>query len=124
MLCFFPLYTSVGIGIGKNRNIFLTIPIPNLGYISHSYQDPHDLFVIFIVCLFVLQLVSVNCPANNRPIATVRQGSLEDYEATVTACKDAWQTWADVSAETTTSTVNPQKFRPPKEFGPLISFAK
>ena len=41
----------------------------------------------------------------------------------MTACKDAWQTWADVSA-VTTSTVNPQKFRPPKEFGQLISYAK
>nr|KAG5705947.1 hypothetical protein BaRGS_010837 [Batillaria attramentaria] len=38
------------------------------------------------------------CPANNQPIARVRQGSPADYENAVRATKAAWQEWAEVPA--------------------------
>ncbi|XP_072778359.1 uncharacterized protein [Taeniopygia guttata] len=44
------------------------------------------------------QVVTTYCPANNEPIATVRQGNLEDYEETVKKAKDAWKVWADIPA--------------------------
>lgn len=31
------------------------------------------------------------CPANNRPIAQVQQGTVEDLDACVKAGKEAWQ---------------------------------
>ncbi|OXB76025.1 UNVERIFIED_CONTAM: hypothetical protein H355_000285 [Colinus virginianus] len=45
------------------------------------------------------QVVTTYCPANNEPIARVRQASLEDYEETVRKAKEAWNVWADVSLE-------------------------
>ncbi|KAM6290057.1 alpha-aminoadipic semialdehyde dehydrogenase isoform 2-T2 [Aegotheles albertisi] len=44
------------------------------------------------------QVVTTFCPANNEPIARVRQGSLEDYEETVKKAKEAWKVWADIPA--------------------------
>ncbi|XP_076443394.1 alpha-aminoadipic semialdehyde dehydrogenase-like [Babylonia areolata] len=38
------------------------------------------------------------CPANNQPIAKVRQGSPADYEKTIQASKAAWQEWAEIPA--------------------------
>ncbi len=38
------------------------------------------------------------CPANNRPIARVRTGSVDDYERCVSAAEKAWQVWADLPA--------------------------
>jgi aldehyde dehydrogenase family 7 protein A1 len=38
------------------------------------------------------------CPANNRPIARVTQGNVADYEKCIKASREAWQTWADVTA--------------------------
>ncbi|XP_068694446.1 alpha-aminoadipic semialdehyde dehydrogenase-like isoform X2 [Montipora capricornis] len=40
------------------------------------------------------QIVTSICPSNGRPIARVRQGSLEDYNETVKCAKDAWRSWA------------------------------
>lgn len=36
------------------------------------------------------------CPANNRPIAAIAQGSLADYEHCVAESMAAWNVWADV----------------------------
>uniref|UniRef100_A0A672TQD6 Aldehyde dehydrogenase 7 family member A1 n=1 Tax=Strigops habroptila TaxID=2489341 RepID=A0A672TQD6_STRHB len=44
------------------------------------------------------QVVTTFCPANNEPIASVRQASLEDYEETVKKAKEAWNIWADIPA--------------------------
>ncbi|XP_059689559.1 alpha-aminoadipic semialdehyde dehydrogenase isoform X2 [Gavia stellata] len=44
------------------------------------------------------QVVTTYCPANNEPIANVRQASLEDYEETVKKAKEAWKVWADIPA--------------------------
>ncbi|XP_029475291.1 alpha-aminoadipic semialdehyde dehydrogenase [Rhinatrema bivittatum] len=44
------------------------------------------------------EVVTSYCPANNEPIAKVRQASLEDYEETVKKAKDAWKIWADIPA--------------------------
>ncbi|KAJ7425449.1 Alpha-aminoadipic semialdehyde dehydrogenase [Willisornis vidua] len=44
------------------------------------------------------QVVTTYCPANNEPIASVRQASLEDYEDTVKKAKEAWKVWADIPA--------------------------
>ncbi|XP_050768986.1 alpha-aminoadipic semialdehyde dehydrogenase isoform X2 [Pelecanus crispus] len=44
------------------------------------------------------QVVTTYCPANNEPIASVRQASLEDYEETVKKAKEAWKVWADIPA--------------------------
>ncbi|XP_039589066.1 alpha-aminoadipic semialdehyde dehydrogenase [Passer montanus] len=44
------------------------------------------------------QVVTTYCPANNEPIASVRQGNLEDYEETVKKAKEAWKVWADIPA--------------------------
>ncbi|CAG0886283.1 unnamed protein product [Darwinula stevensoni] len=38
------------------------------------------------------------CPANNRPIADVKQGSVADYNATVEEVRHAWEIWADLPA--------------------------
>ncbi len=43
-------------------------------------------------------MVTSTCPANNRPIARVRTGSLADYERCTRAAAEAWQTWADLPA--------------------------
>lgn len=39
-----------------------------------------------------------HCPANNEPIAKVKQANLEDYEETVKKAKEAWKIWADIPA--------------------------
>ncbi|XP_054253328.1 alpha-aminoadipic semialdehyde dehydrogenase isoform X2 [Indicator indicator] len=44
------------------------------------------------------QVVTTYCPANNEPIASVRQASLEDYEDTIKKAKEAWKIWADIPA--------------------------
>nr|XP_033784878.1 alpha-aminoadipic semialdehyde dehydrogenase [Geotrypetes seraphini] len=44
------------------------------------------------------EVITSYCPANNEPIARVRQASLEDYEETVKKAKDAWKIWADIPA--------------------------
>ncbi|XP_074021885.1 alpha-aminoadipic semialdehyde dehydrogenase isoform X2 [Numenius arquata] len=44
------------------------------------------------------QVVTTYCPANNEPIASVQQASLEDYEETVKKAKEAWKVWADIPA--------------------------
>ena len=36
-------------------------------------------------------------PANGQPIARVVTGTVEDYDACVRACEEAWQTWAEVT---------------------------
>ncbi|XP_067886042.1 alpha-aminoadipic semialdehyde dehydrogenase isoform X2 [Heterodontus francisci] len=45
------------------------------------------------------EVVTSYCPANNEPIARVRQATLEDYEETVQKAKEAWGIWADLSLE-------------------------
>ncbi|KAL8203453.1 UNVERIFIED_CONTAM: Alpha-aminoadipic semialdehyde dehydrogenase [Gekko kuhli] len=44
------------------------------------------------------EVVTTYCPANNEPIARVRQANLEDYEETVKKAKEAWKVWAEVPA--------------------------
>merc|ERR1711970_1451541 len=44
------------------------------------------------------EVVTSMCPANNRPIATVQQGTVQDFDSCVTASKEAWQVWADMTA--------------------------
>ncbi|XP_042864012.1 alpha-aminoadipic semialdehyde dehydrogenase-like [Penaeus japonicus] len=44
------------------------------------------------------EVVTSVCPANNRPIAQVQQGTVEDLDACVKAGKEAWQVWADMPA--------------------------
>lgn len=42
------------------------------------------------------EVITSYCPANNEPIARVRQASLEDYEETIKKAKEAWKVWADI----------------------------
>lgn len=42
------------------------------------------------------QSIDSVCPANNRPIATVVQGSVQDYEHCIEESVNAWKLWADV----------------------------
>ncbi|XP_072272118.1 alpha-aminoadipic semialdehyde dehydrogenase [Pyxicephalus adspersus] len=44
------------------------------------------------------EMVTSYCPANNLPIARVRQANIEDYNETVIKAKEAWKVWADVPA--------------------------
>merc|ERR1711970_114501 len=44
------------------------------------------------------EVVTSMCPANNRPIATVQQGTLQDFDSCVKASKEAWEVWADMTA--------------------------
>merc|ERR1712106_850873 len=44
------------------------------------------------------EVVTSMCPANKRPIATVQQGTVQDYDACVQASREAWQVWADMTA--------------------------
>lgn len=37
------------------------------------------------------------CPSNNRPIASVIQGNLNDYEHCIEESENAWKIWADVN---------------------------
>ncbi|KAM8961862.1 alpha-aminoadipic semialdehyde dehydrogenase [Pelodytes ibericus] len=44
------------------------------------------------------EIVTSYCPANNAPIARVRQATLEEYNETVVKAKEAWKIWADIPA--------------------------
>ncbi|KAF6122984.1 aldehyde dehydrogenase 7 family member A1 [Phyllostomus discolor] len=44
------------------------------------------------------EVITTYCPANNEPIARVRQASMADYEETVKKAREAWRIWADVPA--------------------------
>lgn len=41
-------------------------------------------------------IVTSVCPSNNRPIARVREGSVEDFQETIRRSKIAWEMWAEV----------------------------
>uniref|UniRef100_A0A2K5PXR5 aldehyde dehydrogenase (NAD(+)) n=1 Tax=Cebus imitator TaxID=2715852 RepID=A0A2K5PXR5_CEBIM len=43
------------------------------------------------------EVIITYCPANNEPVARVRQASVADYEDTVKA-REAWKIWADIPA--------------------------
>ncbi|MGH0171246.1 UNVERIFIED_CONTAM: hypothetical protein FKN15_060574 [Acipenser sinensis] len=44
------------------------------------------------------EVITSYCPANNEPIAKVRQATMQEYEETVKKAKDAWKVWADIPA--------------------------
>ncbi|GAB5566653.1 aldehyde dehydrogenase X [Prionailurus iriomotensis] len=44
------------------------------------------------------KVITTYCPANNEPIARVRQASVADYEETVKKAREAWRIWAEVPA--------------------------
>uniref|UniRef100_A0A2K5CZR9 Aldehyde dehydrogenase domain-containing protein n=1 Tax=Aotus nancymaae TaxID=37293 RepID=A0A2K5CZR9_AOTNA len=44
------------------------------------------------------EVITTYCPANNEPIARVRQASVADYEDTVKKAREAWKVWADIPA--------------------------
>ncbi|XP_007087868.1 alpha-aminoadipic semialdehyde dehydrogenase [Panthera pardus] len=44
------------------------------------------------------EVITTYCPANNEPIARVRQASVADYEETVKKAREAWRIWAEVPA--------------------------
>ncbi|KAK2823548.1 hypothetical protein Q7C36_020148 [Tachysurus vachellii] len=44
------------------------------------------------------EVVTSYCPANNEPIARVRQATLAEYEETVQKAREAWKLWADIPA--------------------------
>uniref|UniRef100_A0A8B9X0S7 aldehyde dehydrogenase (NAD(+)) n=1 Tax=Bos mutus grunniens TaxID=30521 RepID=A0A8B9X0S7_BOSMU len=44
------------------------------------------------------EVITTYCPANNEPIARVRQASMADYEETVEKAREAWSIWADIPA--------------------------
>nr|XP_044987761.1 alpha-aminoadipic semialdehyde dehydrogenase isoform X3 [Jaculus jaculus] len=44
------------------------------------------------------EVITTYCPANNEPIARIRQASMADYEETVTKAREAWKVWADIPA--------------------------
>ncbi|XP_071065821.1 alpha-aminoadipic semialdehyde dehydrogenase isoform X2 [Dasypus novemcinctus] len=44
------------------------------------------------------EVITTYCPANNEPIARVRQASAADYEETVKKAREAWEIWADIPA--------------------------
>ncbi|XP_040825402.1 alpha-aminoadipic semialdehyde dehydrogenase isoform X3 [Ochotona curzoniae] len=44
------------------------------------------------------EVITTYCPANNEPIARVRQASVADYEETVKKAREAWNVWADIPA--------------------------
>uniref|UniRef100_A0A8C9AMK9 Alpha-aminoadipic semialdehyde dehydrogenase n=1 Tax=Prolemur simus TaxID=1328070 RepID=A0A8C9AMK9_PROSS len=44
------------------------------------------------------EVLTTYCPANNEPIARVRQASMADYEETVKKAREAWKVWADIPA--------------------------
>uniref|UniRef100_A0A8C5ARE9 Aldehyde dehydrogenase domain-containing protein n=1 Tax=Gadus morhua TaxID=8049 RepID=A0A8C5ARE9_GADMO len=44
------------------------------------------------------EVITSYCPANNEPIARVRQATLSEYEETVQKSKEAWKVWADIPA--------------------------
>uniref|UniRef100_A0A4W5LPM4 aldehyde dehydrogenase (NAD(+)) n=1 Tax=Hucho hucho TaxID=62062 RepID=A0A4W5LPM4_9TELE len=44
------------------------------------------------------EVITSYCPANNEPIARVRQATMAEYEETVQKSRDAWKVWADIPA--------------------------
>ncbi|XP_030624376.1 alpha-aminoadipic semialdehyde dehydrogenase isoform X2 [Chanos chanos] len=44
------------------------------------------------------EVITSYCPANNEPIARVRQASMAEYEETVQKAREAWKVWADIPA--------------------------
>ncbi|PNJ80290.1 ALDH7A1 isoform 5 [Pongo abelii] len=44
------------------------------------------------------EVITTYCPANNEPIARVRQASVADYEETIKKAREAWKIWADIPA--------------------------
>ncbi|KAM7320323.1 hypothetical protein ACRRTK_020766 [Alexandromys fortis] len=44
------------------------------------------------------EVITTYCPANNEPIARIRQASSEDYEETIKEAKEAWKMWAEIPA--------------------------
>uniref|UniRef100_A0A4W4G5W3 aldehyde dehydrogenase (NAD(+)) n=1 Tax=Electrophorus electricus TaxID=8005 RepID=A0A4W4G5W3_ELEEL len=44
------------------------------------------------------EVVTSYCPANNEPIARVRQATMAEYEETVQKAREAWKVWADIPA--------------------------
>ncbi|XP_065096471.1 alpha-aminoadipic semialdehyde dehydrogenase [Paramisgurnus dabryanus] len=44
------------------------------------------------------EVITSYCPANNEPIARVRQATTAEYEETVQKAMEAWKVWADVPA--------------------------
>lgn len=44
------------------------------------------------------EVITTYCPANNEPIARVRQASMNDYYETIKEAKEAWKIWADIPA--------------------------
>uniref|UniRef100_UPI003AAC436C alpha-aminoadipic semialdehyde dehydrogenase isoform X2 n=1 Tax=Centroberyx gerrardi TaxID=166262 RepID=UPI003AAC436C len=44
------------------------------------------------------EVVTSYCPANNEPIARVRQATMAEYEETVQKSREAWKLWADIPA--------------------------
>ncbi|XP_076876126.1 alpha-aminoadipic semialdehyde dehydrogenase [Brachyhypopomus gauderio] len=44
------------------------------------------------------EVVTSYCPANNEPIARVRQATMAEYEETVHKAQEAWKVWADIPA--------------------------
>uniref|UniRef100_A0A6Q2ZB93 aldehyde dehydrogenase (NAD(+)) n=1 Tax=Esox lucius TaxID=8010 RepID=A0A6Q2ZB93_ESOLU len=44
------------------------------------------------------EVITSYCPANNEPIARVRQATMAEYEETVQKCREAWKVWADIPA--------------------------
>uniref|UniRef100_A0A2I3H940 Aldehyde dehydrogenase 7 family member A1 n=1 Tax=Nomascus leucogenys TaxID=61853 RepID=A0A2I3H940_NOMLE len=44
------------------------------------------------------EVITTYCPANNEPIARVRQASVADYEETVKKAREAWKIWTDIPA--------------------------
>uniref|UniRef100_A0A673TTW4 aldehyde dehydrogenase (NAD(+)) n=1 Tax=Suricata suricatta TaxID=37032 RepID=A0A673TTW4_SURSU len=51
-----------------------------------------------ISCFPSSLVITTYCPANNEPIARVRQASVADYEETVKKAREAWRIWAEVPA--------------------------
>uniref|UniRef100_A0A667Y4K3 Alpha-aminoadipic semialdehyde dehydrogenase n=1 Tax=Myripristis murdjan TaxID=586833 RepID=A0A667Y4K3_9TELE len=43
------------------------------------------------------EVVTSYCPANNEPIARVRQATMAEYEETIQKSREAWKVWAEVS---------------------------
>jgi len=48
--------------------------------------------------IFILQTIQSISPANNKVIAEVITGNLEDYEKTINETQSSWQIWADIPA--------------------------
>uniref|UniRef100_A0AAR2LWJ2 aldehyde dehydrogenase (NAD(+)) n=1 Tax=Pygocentrus nattereri TaxID=42514 RepID=A0AAR2LWJ2_PYGNA len=44
------------------------------------------------------EVVTSYCPANNEPIARVRQATMAEYEETVQKAREAWKVWTDIPA--------------------------